>query len=76
MAQFGALGFRAAAVTAFGISVGGIPRLRWLVTSVKATFDRPFGFLALHRHSRLVPAEGWVTDPQAYPEVPQYPEEF
>ncbi|KUO21797.1 serpin family protein [Streptomyces dysideae] len=76
VATFGALGFRAAAVTAFGAIGAGIPQLRWLVTTVKATFDRPFGFLALHRHSRLVLAAGWVTDPQPYPEDLLYPEEF
>ncbi|MFF7473916.1 hypothetical protein [Streptomyces sp. NPDC008092] len=31
---------------------------------------RPFGFLALHRHSRLVLAAGWVTDPLPLPEYP------
>ncbi|MGY5055371.1 hypothetical protein ACWDFR_14980 [Streptomyces sp. 900105755] len=30
--------------------------------------DRPFGFPAPHRNSRLVLAAGWVTDP-----LPEYP---
>jgi hypothetical protein len=64
MARFGALGFEAAAVTAFGAPGAGIPRLRWLVTTVEARYDRPFGFLAVHRHTRLVLAAGWVTDPE------------
>ncbi|KOU70087.1 proteinase inhibitor I4 serpin [Streptomyces sp. MMG1533] len=69
-AAFGRLGFRAAAVTALGIAlVGGAPpALRWTATTVRATFDRPFGFLAVHRHTRLVLAAGWVTDPEPYPE--------
>ncbi|MFI7408994.1 serpin family protein [Streptomyces sp. NPDC049627] len=68
-ATFGPLGFRAAAVTAFAAAAGGgVPQLRWVTTSVKATFDRPFGFLALRRHTRLVLAAGWVTDPEPYRE--------
>ncbi|MET9830603.1 serpin family protein [Streptomyces sp. NPDC006385] len=67
-ARFGALGFRAAAVTAVDVVAGGVPQLRWVTTSVKAAFDRPFGFLALHRHTRLVLAAGWVTDPEPYRE--------
>jgi serine protease inhibitor len=63
LARFGALGFRAGAVTAFAASPGGVPQLRWVTTTVRARFDRPFGFLALHRHSRLVLAAGWVAEP-------------
>ncbi|MCX5360993.1 proteinase inhibitor I4 serpin [Streptomyces sp. NBC_00124] len=74
MAKFTALGFRAAAVTAIGAVGAGIPRLRWVTTRIDATFDRPFGFLAVHRHSRLVLASGWVTDPTEYPEDPEYDE--
>ncbi|MFJ7075002.1 serpin family protein [Streptomyces sp. NPDC098781] len=69
MARFGPLGFHAAAVTAFRPVAGGAPAAaRWVTTTVKATFDRPFGFLALHRHTRLVLAAGWVTDPEPYRE--------
>ncbi|MGW1611051.1 serpin family protein [Streptomyces sp. NPDC002285] len=69
MARFGELGFRAAAVTAFDVVAGSAPLPdRWVTTTVRATYDRPFGFLALHRHSRLVLAAGWVTDPQPYRE--------
>ncbi|WP_369273188.1 serpin family protein [Streptomyces sp. R11] len=69
MARFGELGFRAAAVTAFaGVAGGAPPPVRWVTTTVKAVYDRPFGFLALHRHSRLVLAAGWVTDPEPYRE--------
>ncbi|WP_234469898.1 serpin family protein, partial [Streptomyces sp. MBT62] len=67
-ARFGALGFRAAAVTAFGAVAAGLPDLRYVTTTVTARFDRPFAFLALHRHSRLVLAAGWVTEPESFPE--------
>ncbi|MFI8229391.1 serpin family protein [Streptomyces sp. NPDC085900] len=76
MARFFARGFEAAAVTAFGMPGGAMSRLRWTTTVVEAVYDRPFGFLALHRHSRLVLAAGWVTDPEPYPEDPQYDEEY
>ncbi|WP_327317621.1 serpin family protein [Streptomyces sp. NBC_01235] len=67
MAEFGAEGFRAAAVTAVAFAPGGAPpRLRWITTKLKARFDRPFGFLALHRRSRLVLAAGWVTEPKPF----------
>ncbi|MFD8232915.1 serpin family protein [Streptomyces sp. NPDC059696] len=68
MATFGALGFEAAAVTAIGAVGGGLPDLRYVTTLISAAFDRPFGFLALHRHTRLVLTAGWVTDPLPYPE--------
>ncbi|MFC9506898.1 serpin family protein [Streptomyces sp. NPDC057002] len=68
MAKFDALGFEAAAVTAFDAVAGGLPDLRYVTTRISAAFDRPFGFLALHRHTRLVLAAGWVTDPLPFPE--------
>ncbi|CAL9677495.1 hypothetical protein SUDANB1_08172 [Streptomyces sp. enrichment culture] len=68
MAKFGARGFEAAAVTAFGAVAGGLPDLRYVTTRIRAAFDRPFGFLALHRHTRLVLMAGWVTDPLLLPE--------
>ncbi|MEV0525564.1 serpin family protein [Streptomyces sp. NPDC050439] len=67
-ATFGALGFRAAAVTAISAVAAGVPEERYLTTEVDAVFDRPFGFLAVHRTSRLVLAAGWVTDPEPYRE--------
>ncbi|MGW1781446.1 serpin family protein [Streptomyces sp. NPDC002143] len=67
MAEFGAKGFRASAVTAFApVGAGAVPQLRWITTRLRARFDRPFGFLALHRHSRLVLAAGWVTEPRPF----------
>ncbi|MGV9643418.1 serpin family protein [Streptomyces sp. NPDC003514] len=68
-ARFGADGFHAAAVTAIAVAAGGAPpALRWRTTRVRATFDRPFGFLAVHRHTRLVLAAGWVTEPERHHE--------
>ncbi|MER6024616.1 hypothetical protein [Streptomyces sp. NPDC001851] len=68
-ARFQAPGFRAAAVTAFGaVAVGTPPAPRYVTAPVEAAFDRPFGFLAPHRHSWPVPAAGWVTDPLPFPE--------
>lgn len=68
MARFGALGFRAGAVTAVAVAAAGIPEFRYVTTLARATFDRPFGFLALDRRTRLVLAAGWVTDPEPYHE--------
>jgi serine protease inhibitor len=68
MARFHARGFRAAAVTAISAFASGVPDLRYVTTTVTARFDRPFAFLALHRHTRLVLAAGWVTEPELYPE--------
>ncbi|MFF4982264.1 serpin family protein [Streptomyces sp. NPDC001046] len=66
-ATFNALGFEAASVTAFGAVGGALPDLRYVTTRISATYDRPFGFLALHRHTRLVLTAGWVTDPLPSP---------
>ncbi|MYX99748.1 proteinase inhibitor I4 serpin [Streptomyces sp. SID486] len=67
VARFGALGFRAAAVTAVMAAPGGVPQYRYETTVVRVAFDRPFGFLAADRDSRLVLAAGWVTEPAPYP---------
>ncbi|MFD9355662.1 serpin family protein [Streptomyces sp. NPDC060031] len=69
VARFHAEGFEAAAVTAFAIGAGAaVPRLRYRVRRAEVAFHRPFGFLAVHRTSRLVLAAGWVTDPLPYEE--------
>ncbi|MGJ3561357.1 hypothetical protein ACR6C2_36255 [Streptomyces sp. INA 01156] len=62
-ATFGARGFRSGAVTAFAMMAGGIPRHPFRAREISARFDRPFGFLALHRTSRLVLNAGWVVTP-------------
>ena len=64
LARFFAEGFEAAAVTAFGaIATGGMPKVRFEITRVDVTFDRPFGFIAVHRPSRLAVVAGWVSSP-------------
>ncbi|WP_457473279.1 serpin family protein [Streptomyces sp. TE4109] len=68
-ATFGAHGFRSAAVAAFGAVAGGVPRYPFRAREISACFDRPFGFLALHRTSRLVLNAGWVTDPDTFEEA-------
>ncbi|MFJ3963544.1 serpin family protein [Streptomyces sp. NPDC090036] len=68
-ATFGARGFRSAAVTAFSARVAGVPRYPFRAREISVRFDRPFGFLALHRTSRLVLNAGWVTDPDPFQET-------
>lgn len=68
LARFGARGFEAAAVTAIGAVGCALPQPLWLRTTVRAAFDRPFGFLAVHRHTRLALAAGWVVDPEPHRE--------
>ncbi|MFD9301445.1 serpin family protein [Streptomyces sp. NPDC060048] len=77
LARFHAEGFEAAAVTAVAVGAGGcaMPRLRYRVRRAQVTFDRPFGFVAVHRTSRLVLAAGWVTQPAAHVEEEEYTEE-
>ncbi|GLP68132.1 hypothetical protein TUSST3_47540 [Streptomyces sp. TUS-ST3] len=69
LARFDALGFEAAAVTAVaaapGAAPGGAP-LGYTSTVVTAAFDRPFGFLAVHRETRLALTAGWVKEPAAF----------
>ncbi|WP_277440865.1 serpin family protein [Streptomyces sp. SPB162] len=60
-ASFSAEGFVAAAVTAFSMAAAGVPQDK--AKFVTVTFDRPFGFLAVHRATGLVLTAGWVTDP-------------
>ncbi|MFI8391647.1 serpin family protein [Streptomyces sp. NPDC085540] len=67
LARFDAVGFEAAAVTAIGIAAGcaAPARPRYRARRAEVHFDRPFGFLAVHRTSRLVLAAGWVAEPEA-----------
>ncbi|NBE53897.1 proteinase inhibitor I4 serpin [Streptomyces sp. YC537] len=68
-ASFAATGFEAAAVTALGIEWMGLPpEPEHTSTVVRAVLDRPFGFLAVHRATRLVLAAGWVVEPEPYDE--------
>lgn len=64
LARFFAEGFEAAAVTAFGLVAGSAPPEEpYEVTFAEVIFDRPFGFLAVHRPSRLAVVAGWVSSP-------------
>ncbi|QES46833.1 proteinase inhibitor I4 serpin [Streptomyces venezuelae] len=65
LARFHAEGFEAAAVTAVAMAPGGAapPRPRYRTRRIGLVIDRPFGFLAVHRTSKLVLAAGWVADP-------------
>ncbi len=65
-ASFSAEGFVAAAVTAvFTAAAAAMPRQS--AKRLTAAFDRPFGFLAVHRDTGLVLVCGWVADPNDYP---------
>jgi serine protease inhibitor len=67
IAEFTETGFRAAAVTAITMRRAGMVRRtqEYEVRRVTATFDRPYGFLAVHRPTGLVLVSGWVTAPDA-----------
>ncbi|MEV4680709.1 serpin family protein [Streptomyces kurssanovii] len=69
VAVFDAEGFESATVTAVSVMAGGMPPApRYTVRHVEAVIDRPFGFLTVHRTSRLVLSAGWVTEPLPFPE--------
>ncbi|WP_233414864.1 serpin family protein [Streptomyces sp. N35] len=69
LAVFDAKGFESAAVSAVLAAPGSAPPRRgYPVRRLTAPVDRPFGFLTVHRTSRLVLAAGWVADPVPYPE--------
>jgi hypothetical protein len=66
LARFSATGFEAAVVTAFFASPPSAVRPRpHRVKVVEVRFDRPFGFIAVHRPSRLALVAGWVISPFA-----------
>lgn len=63
MAEFSETGFRAAAVTAIEFMVGSArPAMNHQAQTYSITFDRPFGFAAVHRPTGLVLVAGWVAD--------------
>ncbi len=66
VAIFSAHGFEAAAVTAVGLRVVSMPVHRAKALAVR--YDRPFGFVAVHRGSGMVLFAGWVHDPQPWSE--------
>ncbi|MEU9243314.1 hypothetical protein [Streptomyces shenzhenensis] len=56
-------------MTASGTAGSGpLPERRHVTVRSRAAFDRPFGFLAPQRHSRLVPAAARVTEPAPFPD--------
>lgn len=66
LAEFREDGFTAAAVTAFGLMRATAAARRppeRTTTELQVRFDRPFGFLLVHRESRLAVVAGWVADP-------------
>ncbi|MEU6558397.1 serpin family protein [Nocardia nova] len=65
-ARFTAEGFHAAAVTAVGLSATGSPPAPTPGIEIAVTFDRPFGFLAVHRPTGLVIVAGWVATPPTW----------
>ncbi|MEU5875694.1 serpin family protein [Glycomyces sp. NPDC047369] len=67
-AEFSETGFKAAAVTAFGMAyMGGLPadppRPHRHVRA-RIVFDRPFAYLVRHRPTGLFLLGGWVAEPQ------------
>ncbi|MFE3259146.1 serpin family protein [Nocardia sp. NPDC059229] len=64
-ARFTETGFDAAAVTALSMNLGSarFPRPAHTVLHTTVTFDRPFGFLAVHRPTGLAVVAGWVAHP-------------
>ncbi|MEU4343518.1 serpin family protein [Nocardia sp. NPDC023852] len=64
LARFTRDGFEAAAVTALMAAPGAAPAIRAQrhTTVLEVTFDRPFGFLAVHRPTGLAVAAGWVAE--------------
>ncbi|MFG1794999.1 serpin family protein [Nocardia sp. NPDC049149] len=65
LARFTPKGFEAAAVTAFAMRGGSAPPRPRLATAISATFDRPFGFLAVHRPTGLAVVAGWIVTPES-----------
>ena len=65
-ASFSAEGFVAAAVTAMAM-MAGAAMPRGTAKQLTASFDRPFGFVAVDRSTGLVLICGWVEEPENYP---------
>ncbi|TDE01605.1 serpin family protein, partial [Jiangella asiatica] len=64
IALFSSTGFEAAAVTAIGLRTVSMPVYN--ARGLAVTYDRPFGFLTVHRDSGLVLFAGWVEEPDAW----------
>ncbi|HEU4946549.1 MAG TPA: serpin family protein [Kribbella sp.] len=61
LARFFATGFEAAAVTAMGLMRTSMPMRQERRLDVE--LNRPFGFVAIHRDSRLPVVAGWIVQP-------------
>lgn len=66
LAKFTALGFQAATVTALAMYPLAFQQRSTRRLRVTVTFDRPFGFFAVHRPTGLVLVAGWVSDPTGW----------
>lgn len=66
VASFTALGFRAATVTSLAMHPLAFQQRSARRLRVTVTFDRPFGFLAVHRPTGLVLVAGWVSAPTGW----------
>jgi serine protease inhibitor len=62
VAEFSAVGFKAAAVTAIGMRAAAMMRPTRDTIRLSVMLDRPFGFLAVHRDTGLVLFAGWVSE--------------
>lgn len=62
MAEFTAVGFVAAAVTSIAMTRTSV--IRTPAPQLAVTFDRPFGFVAVHRG--VVLAAGWIASPEPW----------
>jgi serine protease inhibitor len=61
LARFFATGFEAAAVTAMGLMRTSMPTNQ--ARRLDVSLERPFGFVAVHRDSRLPIVAGWIDRP-------------
>jgi serine protease inhibitor len=61
LARFFATGFEAAAVTAMGLMRASMSTNQ--ERRLEVELDRPFGFVAIHRESRLPVVAGWIEQP-------------
>ncbi|WP_280468099.1 serpin family protein [Nocardia cyriacigeorgica] len=76
LARFLRDGFEAAAVTAISMDVSGMPPppTEHRIRVYTATFDRPFGFLAVHRPTGLAIVAGWIATRPPEPPARTEPE--
>ncbi|UGT66599.1 serpin family protein [Nocardia gipuzkoensis] len=63
LARFSHEGFEAAAVTAFALRAAAAALRPHSAPVISVTFDRPFGFLAVHRPTSLAVVAGWIATP-------------